>query len=197
MARKLLITGDYYYDPEAEHVKDSFDKSNENFEELYDAENTTGSARFSNPAGNWGDSPATPLQTATIDLSLTGALNAGTACVYYSGNVLTKDSFLPLGSVTFFSGLNRFNVLCAVWITYDKGSGAFHVNVRDDFTGDYPTPPITGDEPAQVTNLQATVSEITPPASETPALVTNLQATVDDIGVPALVTNLAAVVADI
>lgn len=126
--------------------------------------NSTGDAKFSQPGGTWGDSPTTPLTTSTINLSLTNALNAGTACVYYSGNVLTKDSFLPAGSVTFFSGSNRLDVLCAVWITYDKGSGAFHVNIQDTWTGAIPEPPT--DE------TLATITVSDPSTAETLATIT-------------------------
>ncbi len=159
MARKNIDIGSGYDTNDGDKLRDGGYYINQNFIEIYDAENTTGSARFSSPAGNWGGSPASPLQTATIDLSLTGALNAGTACVYYKGNVLTKDSFIG-GTVVSFPTVaqNREDVLCFVWIIYDKGSGAFHVNIQDTWTGDIPdVPTVTENAP---TNLVLTLGDI-------------------------------------
>ena len=118
--------------------------------------NSTGDAKFNHPGGTWGDDPNVPLTTANINLSLTGALNAGTTCIYYKGNVLGKSNFTG-GTVVFLNGVNVLNELCAVWIIYDKNSGAFHVNITKGYTGDLP-PSTVPDAPTVLTLTEGVIS---------------------------------------
>lgn len=130
-----------------------------------ESSNATSEAIFNNKDGTWINSPTNPLMSSTINLNLVNSKNGAVSPVYYKGNVLTKDNFTG-GVIVFFSGVNTFNVLCAVWITYDKGSGAFHVNIINTFTGDLPIAPAidTPDAPTQLILTEALTGVDTPAA---------------------------------
>lgn len=102
-----------------------------------EASNTT-IIQFSNIYGGFINSPSVPIVTDTITFDLTNAKNGGVIEAYYSGNILTKDSFLGGTIVSFSNPAQALNQLCFIWISYDKGNNAFFVNIRADWTGEIP-----------------------------------------------------------
>jgi len=157
---------------------------------------TTGTLLFDTPVNIHGTA-ATPI-TTNLAIDPTNALEDATVEVIFSGAVNPNITGVPAADILNIGETITTQGTYSIFIIYTGGK--YKVNIQSptayvgdgDGLGDPDVPPTN--TPALVTNLQATVSEIT---GLTPALVTNLQATVDDIGVPALVTNLAAAVADI
>ena len=116
--------------------RNAFDKAKQNFDDLYEASNVTGTATFTKPA-TWVASPTVPV-TTTIQLSTAGAVSGAVAAVYFKGTSLAFSG----GTVVVQSGSIVANELCLVWIVYDKASNSFHVNVQSGATGSVPTPTV-------------------------------------------------------
>ncbi len=125
-----------------------------------ESSNATVTAVFDNILGTWVNTPSS-AGSGNIALSTAGAVNGGVAAVYYKGDVLDENSFTG-GTVTIMSGQNVDDELCLVWIVYDKGNNAFHVNIQTGFTGS--TPPPSGET--------APVITVTNPGGETPPTIT-------------------------
>lgn len=129
--------------------------------------NVTGATDFTKATGAYVNAPRDPWTNGTIPLNVSGIVKGGISVIWYKGPVLTKSSFTG-GVITMFSGKNILNVLCRVFIDYDKGSGAFSVNIQTGFTGDLPS----GPGAATATAPTITVTEAAPvtPSATAPTI---------------------------
>ena len=97
----------------------------------------TQTVKFEKAIGSFVSTPQSPITTNTISVDLTNSINGAPICIYYKGNVLTKNSFT--GAVpTFFNGVNVLNELCEIWMIYNNVSNSLSVNINSGFTGTVP-----------------------------------------------------------
>ena len=97
----------------------------------------TQTVKFENAIGSFVSTPQSPITTNTISVDLTNSINGAPICIYYKGNVLTKNSFTG-AIVTFFNGVNVLNELCEIWMIYNNVSNSLSVNINSGFTGTLP-----------------------------------------------------------
>ena len=147
-----------WYDDDANEVKNVV---NENFD-LIDGQRITGIVTFDRLI-TWVASATTP-HTTNIILDTTDSVDGSTACVYYSGPVLSRTNFTG-GTIRIFSGENTEDVLCLVWIVYNKHANEFHVNIQTEGGG---TPPDPGTPTATAPVI--TVTEIAGPSATAPVI---------------------------
>ena len=97
----------------------------------------TQTVKFEKAIGSFVSTPQSPITTNTISVDLTNSTNGAPICIYYKGNVLTKNSFTG-ATPTFFNGVNVLNELCEIWMIYNNVSNSLSVNINSGFTGTVP-----------------------------------------------------------
>ena len=119
MSEQIINIGSAANDGTGDTYRVAHEKAKNNFNELYNSGDLTGSAVFKKPNGDFIGSDIAPL-TGAIPIDLTAAINGGFCGIYYSGPVINSLSYFTGATKVFLSGVNVLDELCIIWLVYNK-----------------------------------------------------------------------------